>query len=182
MTSVTHREEASWRPLTVVGRPLQEDTTFGQLTDGSDDAAWRLLRARRGRGGRAPAPTRGRERALFVLYQPAAAGPVDDRKRRPGFRAVPARQVPLHRCARGRAEHRADARPCPPPGESRLRSPLPDPHHDRYSRLLRKPPKHRIQARGRLSGIREEITCSSGSLRAGCRHRGSGKKTVQQSP
>ena len=61
--NIYHRDDAVWA-FTVVGRPPQEDTAFGELIHDldrpghSDGAPRRAGRKRRGRGGRAPAAAR----------------------------------------------------------------------------------------------------------------------------
>ena len=114
---VCHRPDAIW-PFTVVGRPPQEDTMFGQLIHeltGPVDSERDSGRARRAcgrRGRRASAAAGDRQRAVHAVRRAAPpAGIADHGQRHPGAGATVAGQVSVDRRARrrsgaGHARHR----------------------------------------------------------------------------
>ena len=108
VTSVTHRTGAIW-PLTVVGRPPQEDTTFGQLIHEITEPmvpttlpGVHSVHAVDAAGVHPLLLAVGSER-YSPVHRPSAPGTVDHRERDPGLRTVLACQVPVHRGPRRRA-------------------------------------------------------------------------------
>ena len=107
--AVYHRPGAIW-PFTVVGRPPQEDTTFGELIHELTGPVIPTVipgRARgpRGRcGRRSPAAAGDRQRAVRAVRRHAApAGTAHARERDPRAGATVAGEVPVHRGEGGRA-------------------------------------------------------------------------------
>ena len=161
VTSVTHREGAIW-PFTVVGRPPQEDTTFGRLiheitepmvpttlpgvhsVHAVDAAGVHPLLLAVGSERYSPFTGRRPQELWTIANAILGFGQCSLAK----YLFIAAREDAPELAAH---DIRGDARPRPPPGGSRLRPPLPDPHHDRHSRLLRKRPERRLQAGHRRS-------------------------------
>ena len=154
---VYHREGAIW-PFTVVGRPPQEDTIFGQLIhELVGRAIPKTIPGRQGGscgrcGRRASAAAGHRQRALRALRRAAPAARIAHAGQRAfGPRAVVAGQVSVDRRRRGstRPGRAQRARFLPPrAGAGRLaaRSALPDLHHDRHARLQLRTAERRLEA------------------------------------
>ena len=161
VTSVTHRAGAIW-PLTVVGRPPQEDTTFGRLIHEITEPmvpttlpGVHSVHAVDAAGVHPLLLAVGSERySPFTGRRPQELWTIANAI--PGFRPVLAGEVSPHRGARGRSRigrprHPRHAGPRPPAGGPRFRPPLPDPDHDRHPRLLGDRPERGLQAGDRGS-------------------------------
>ena len=174
---VTCRDEAIW-PFTVVGRPPQEDTVFGQLIHELTAPVIptvipgvHAVHAVDAAGVHPLMLAIGSERYVPYEPEPPAAGAADTGQRHLGPRSDVVGQVLVDRRWAGRSaagrgrragvlSARAGARGLAP------RPALPDPHHDRHAGLLRHRAARRLESRHRGRGAADPDPADPGTAGA----------------
>ena len=154
---VYHRDDAIW-PFTVVGRPPQEDTIFGELIHEIDRPGDSDGRSRACTPSMRSTPRacirccwRSAASATCPMTDAPAAGTAHPGQRDPRAGAAVAGQVSVDRRRRGRPDAGRPRRRRVPlararPGRLAARPALSDANHDRHARLLGRRAQRRVEA------------------------------------